>query len=618
MRGIEVNSIKSKSYVMNINQGAIESLEITVDTKLIWRNLNSLYVRLTEKANWQTVFITSQNKSVLGNFRALTHCLTLAVFLTLSAVVETTEGANAQPNDPPSSYFTIQAASLENGQVPQRYRAIYEKARNKRLTENVSKGFATDAADPTPSFTVPAKDADGKANKISFWMQHSGNDTCPIVYPELAQSVIDCGPGTPYPDKPLHVTSYTFSDGDTASSLPPEQQAKKGIDYDPVFKPSFTNQARQLTAVPNQVTWTGNSPPPGGGQNCYNTPYNTNPNFNCPDDGRNRTVYYDIQLLPTTATQAQSRKRFTVKYSEPIYWVTKNVTSDTFYIDITYYTPVQIVLRQFIPSPAVKLQVIPNPDIVGGLIYTYTNLCFRLPGTKLYSAGCHVMGDGRGSYPRTGSDPFSYTDGYSRYFIYAVVTADPTVASPLISSKLQWCFSGNYYPSDTVADTTGKPYWWRNVPSTSSIFVWDQVPTNPSTLDLRAVRDVTGTDTVVVDMKALASDPIIALAPELKGSLHVSVSQSAGTLPIIEVKTDSYHSGFPGLELWANGDKLYTYNPLNIATPFALANSPQYRLGSFNAPVDINFAQHVVQGKYEGTNTNVPQCEPNPTNIPKP
>jgi hypothetical protein len=518
-----------------------------------------------------------------------------------SLFAQTTEPVS--PATPRPSIFR-QKIPLVNGEVPAKYRAIYESARKKRLEKLRSEGITVDAntPDPVPEYTFPVASSDGTRTKVQVYLQYLSIKPKCSDYAGLSSP--ECAPMTYVP--------YVFipgKDGDT--NFPESQKAKPGVDYEDRYYAN-TDYTGSVQVQTGKFVWNGDIPTGSSYTlSCY---YYAQ--LNCPqyikDSGKQRSIAF-YQYLINSPYSDKLSKTYTAKTpGYQWYYIDKNVTSDKEYITITYYTPVEIVVRQFIPSPAVALKFPPRfpfpgeeyyPNSSSNRFYRFMTQCNRIPAPYyINTPGCHVKGDSRSFYPDK--------SGFSRYYIYAIVTADPTLLDPVISSEYQWCYSGNYRPTDT-SPVSMKPTWWRSINPGAPLLSHGKIEEHPGKNIFLGVERLPD-KSIELFTKADAHDPIIP-APYLQGYMHINISQQIGQPPKVSITGKSFHTRFPAMEVYANEQKLYTYDPVaEGGSPFDLLGSffdivyPRKYLTNGISPVEITPQNY--------TSTSIPPvCDVEPT-----
>ncbi len=199
---------------------------------------------------------------------------------------------------------------------------------------------------------------------------------------------------------------------------------------------------------------------------------------------------------------------------------------------------VEIKYRAFIPSPAIK-----GPPLIG-----------------------NFAGDGRG---------FSYAGGTSRGEItFTVEMSDSGAVSNLRIVDRHWCDSHGYADADTAA-VPGKPDWWLSlapgaVPTSTAV-----CPTNDDTLNaifgapgtarnLQTALDPSSLVTVLMS----GNNPLVPLSPAIDADVSVFLRRGAHG---IEARAQGSHDGFPCHELYVNGHRLWSYDPVRAGNgPTAL------------------------------------------------
>lgn len=151
-----------------------------------------------------------------------------------------------------------------------------------------------------------------------------------------------------------------------------------------------------------------------------------------------------------------------------------------------------------------------------------------------------------------------------------IVIPDPSLPlEAVVVEKTQfWCWSGIYFPFNTLDDSS-KPAWWRNiVPGVPNVDHWKYIRDDITTRDINVKANNGGYS---IQMWVQGSDPQVLFAPDLKSRTYIQVNQNIGEPPTVQVLGLTYHTKFPGFELYANGQKLDASNPvITGSTPLDL------------------------------------------------
>ena len=182
-------------------------------------------------------------------------------------------------------------------------------------------------------------------------------------------------------------------------------------------------------------------------------------------------------------------------------------------------------------------------------------------------------GDGRG---------FSYSGGTSRGELTANVRMTPGggIAGIDLVNRC-WGESTEYNSGDTHA-VAGKPSWWLDKNDGASA-------TNRATLaasddNLRIYAGAPGTTRAIqatveqaalITIEAAGSLPLSSVAPAIDADVSLLIRASGDR---VEVKVQGEHDGFPCHELYVNGQRIYSYDPV------AAGSSPD----ALMPPMDIS------------------------------
>ena len=202
-------------------------------------------------------------------------------------------------------------------------------------------------------------------------------------------------------------------------------------------------------------------------------------------------------------------------------------TAEALGVNADPYT-VEVKYRMFIPSPAIS--------------------------------GAPIVGDFGGD-----NRSFSYSSGTSRGEIVARVKLTPGMGIERVNVvRRAWGESKAYDRDDTHA-VSGKPDWWLGLNSGAR-------PTRRETL--RATSDnlnvVTGTsgrfaiqayleNASVVSVRAAGALPLMPMSPDIDVDMGVFFRKRGGQ---IQVKAVGRHDGFPCHEMYVNGRRIYSYDPV--------------------------------------------------------
>ena len=195
--------------------------------------------------------------------------------------------------------------------------------------------------------------------------------------------------------------------------------------------------------------------------------------------------------------------------------------------------PVDLKLRVFIPSPAILMS---RPII--------SDRAFG--------------GDGRG---------FQLDGGTSRAEIHARLhfgSGDEKPRLEMVSTP-KWGESTEYSVDDTEA-VSGKPGWYRNRKSGAQPIDRATLARTSDNLYAKLGGDSTNgiismaERSLVVTFHVEGSLPLVALSPDIDANLYVHVRINGDK---VEARVVGGHDGFPAYELYANGKRIYSYNPLD-------------------------------------------------------
>ncbi|KAB8194961.1 hypothetical protein FKV24_005700, partial [Lysobacter maris] len=207
---------------------------------------------------------------------------------------------------------------------------------------------------------------------------------------------------------------------------------------------------------------------------------------------------------------------------------------------VTDLLPVDLKLRVFIPSPAILMERPVVSDRAFG-------------------------GDGRG---------FQHDGGSSRAEISARLHfGDGETRARLDVLDRHWGESTEYAVADTEA-AAGKPDWYRNLKSGARPSARETLATSDDNLSVRLggsshngiISMAEGS--IVVSFHVEGALPLVALSPDIDANLAVHVRVNNGR---VQARVVGGHDEFPAYELYANGERIYAYNPLDHGgTPLGL------------------------------------------------
>ena len=212
---------------------------------------------------------------------------------------------------------------------------------------------------------------------------------------------------------------------------------------------------------------------------------------------------------------------------------------------LTDVLPVDLKLRVFIPAP-VAIVTVPG---IGG----------AMPGQSAHG------GDGRG---------FQLDGGTSRAEVTARFHFSGDTGHPTLTDiTRRFGESANYDISDTVV-APGKPEWYRTLrPGAQPTERGTQSVTDDK---LRVALGGSANDgiasmaenAVVATFDLHASDPIVTGAPDIDATLAVLLKVDGDR---IKARVRGGHDEFPAYELYANGVRVYAYDPVaEGGTPWGL------------------------------------------------
>lgn len=193
---------------------------------------------------------------------------------------------------------------------------------------------------------------------------------------------------------------------------------------------------------------------------------------------------------------------------------------------------VDVKLRVFIPSPAIK---------------------FRMPGAYDITGG-----DNRG---------YSYKQGTHRAIIHACVKL-PRIGDPHPSFKIlerNWgCTKA--YPASAAVAVPGVPAWYVDIqPGKPPANEDRQKVTNDNLrIGLGGIRlvhnafSVTSKSTVF-SLHVNGRNPLISVAPPINADLNLYLKREGDMLRCF---VDGEHDGFPAYELYVNGVLIYCHDPI--------------------------------------------------------
>lgn len=216
--------------------------------------------------------------------------------------------------------------------------------------------------------------------------------------------------------------------------------------------------------------------------------------------------------------------------------------------------PADLKLRVFIPSPAILMKRPVVSDRAFG-------------------------GDGRG---------FQHEGGTSRAEIRARLHfGDGQTRARLDVVDRHWGESTEYNAGDTEA-VGGKPGWYRNLKAGARPIARETLGATDRNLSARLGGSSSNgiismqEGSIVVSFHVEGGLPLAALSPDIDANLAVHVRVKEGR---IQARVVGSHDGFPAFELYANGERLYGYNPLDHgAAPLDLVGS-----GHWDVRVDSDY-----------------------------
>jgi len=221
--------------------------------------------------------------------------------------------------------------------------------------------------------------------------------------------------------------------------------------------------------------------------------------------------------------------------------------------------PVDLKLRVFIPA-AVAIVTMP---VVSG----------EMPGQSAHG------GDGRGFQSNGGTSRAEITARYN--------FGNGERRGHLSDVQLAFGESTNYERSDTVA-VPGKPEWYRDLrPGARPIEHGRQAVSNSklrATLGGSSFHGILSVaeNAVMVTFDLHANDPIVTGSPDIDATLAVLIKVDGDR---IKVRVNGGHDEFPAYELYANGNLVYSYDPVAAgATPWGLFGD-----GVWDVNVDANY-----------------------------
>lgn len=224
--------------------------------------------------------------------------------------------------------------------------------------------------------------------------------------------------------------------------------------------------------------------------------------------------------------------------------------------------PVDLKLRVFIPAP-VAIVTVPG---IGG----------EMPGQSAHG------GDGRG---------FQASGGSSRAEIsarYHFGNADQR--GHLSDVHRSFGESTNYDRGDTVA-VAGKPEWYRDLRPGAQPFERGTQTVTDGRLKValggssfHGILSV-AENAVVVTFDLHANDPIVTGSPDIDATLAVLIKVDGDR---IKVRVNGGHDEFPAYELYANGNLVYSYDPVAAGgTPWGLFGDGVWDVNPDTSYVDV-------------------------------
>ncbi|MCF7220879.1 N-acetylmuramoyl-L-alanine amidase [Marilutibacter chinensis] len=216
--------------------------------------------------------------------------------------------------------------------------------------------------------------------------------------------------------------------------------------------------------------------------------------------------------------------------------------------------PVDLKLRVFIPSPAILMERPVVSDRAFG-------------------------GDGRG---------FQHDGGGSRAEVAARLHfGDGETRARLDVIDRHWGESTEYAAGDTEA-VAGKPSWYRNLKQGAHPSARETLATTDDNLSVQLggsshngiISMAEGS--IVVSFHVEGALPLVALSPDIDANLAVHVRVNGDR---VEARVVGGHDEFPAYELYANGQRIYAYNPLDHGgTPLGLLGD-----GNWDVEVDSSY-----------------------------
>lgn len=217
--------------------------------------------------------------------------------------------------------------------------------------------------------------------------------------------------------------------------------------------------------------------------------------------------------------------------------------------------PVELKLRVFIPSPAILMSV-------------------PILSDRAFS------GDGRG---------FQRSGGTSRAEIHTRLhfgSGDTRARLETITAP-HWGESKEYRVDDTSA-VSGRPGWYRNVnPGAQPIDRATLARTEGNLSVSLGGSSFNGIisvaeGSVVVGFHVAGNLPLVTGSPDIDANLYVHVRINGDR---VQARVVGGHDEFPAYELYANDQRIYSYNPLDHGgTPFGLVGD-----GNWDVEVDTNY-----------------------------
>lgn len=217
--------------------------------------------------------------------------------------------------------------------------------------------------------------------------------------------------------------------------------------------------------------------------------------------------------------------------------------------------PVELKLRVFIPSPAILMSM-------------------PILSDRAFS------GDGRG---------FQRSGGTSRAEIHTRLhfgSGDTRARLETITPP-HWGESKEYRVDDTSA-VSGRPGWYRNVnPGAQPIDRATLARTEGNLSVSLGGSSFNGIisvaeGSVVVGFHVAGNLPLVTGSPDIDANLYVHVRINGDR---VQARVVGGHDEFPAYELYANDQRIYSYNPLDHGgTPFGLVGD-----GNWDVEVDTNY-----------------------------